>query len=298
MCAHFFASRRIVSVVITDVIRDAILPPLGMLDRLTGRQEAALKRPRVQILNLHYVFDDETAAFRRFLQRLVQTGHRLIGYSEAVERLWRGALDAPYVTFSFDDGLKSTLRAAAILDEFGAKACFFVTPSMIGESDPQKVRNFCFQNHRMPPTEFLSWDDVAALQKSGHEIGSHTMTHAVLSQLPEGQLWDEIGKSREVIAARTGSARHFSWPLGTFADFSPQAAKTVFESGFESCASAVRGCHVAPSPPRALCLRRNHARMSWPVNHHLYYMSRQSRVAAAATNEWPESWKPYLAEKR
>jgi peptidoglycan/xylan/chitin deacetylase (PgdA/CDA1 family) len=250
----------------------------------------------VQILNLHHVFEDEEEAFRHLLEKLIQTGHRFVGYSEAVERIWRGELDAPYITFSFDDGLKSCLRAAAIMEPFGAKACLFLSVAMIGETNPQKIAAFCAANYKMPPTEFLSWDDVEMLMTSGHEIGSHTMTHANLGHSSVDRIRDEVGQSFEVITARTGMPRHFSWPLGTFADFTPQAARIVFEAGFQSCASAARGCHVAPSEKRALCLRRNHVALAWPLSHHFYYMSRQSRIASPQSNEWPQAWQRHLAE--
>jgi peptidoglycan/xylan/chitin deacetylase (PgdA/CDA1 family) len=296
MRANFLTNRRITSIMITDAIRDAALPLLGRFDQLTGRQEATLRRPRIQILNLHHVFEDEEDSFRQLLTRLAQTGHRFIGYSEAVERIWRGEFDAPYITFSFDDGLKSSLRAADIMAQFGAKACLFLSVSMIGETNPHKVAAFCAENYKMPPTEFLSWDDVETLVASGHEIGSHTMTHANLGHTSVDRIQDEVEQSFEVIKARAGTPWHFSWPLGTFADFSPQAARVVFESGFLSCASAVRGCHVATSEGRMLCLRRNHVALSWPLDHHLYYLSRQSQAASSRSNEWPEAWQPFLAE--
>jgi peptidoglycan/xylan/chitin deacetylase (PgdA/CDA1 family) len=296
MRAYRFRDREVALAAAANAVRNVTLPPLNAIDRLTGRQKAALQQPRVQIFNLHHIFEDEVEHFRRLLDVLLKTGHRLTGYSEAVEHIWNGKIDAPYVVFSFDDGFKSCLRAAEILEEYGTAGCFFLSVGRIGETDPHRIKQYSFDYYRMPPMEFLSWDDVETLLKSGHEIGSHTMNHANLGRVKGEQMEDEIGQSFEVLKARTGEVKHFSWPFGTFADFSLQAARAVFEAGFQSCASAVRGCHVeAEQEKHLLCLRRNHALPSWPTGHNLYYMSRQSQTASAKSNGWPSEWQAELS---
>jgi peptidoglycan/xylan/chitin deacetylase (PgdA/CDA1 family) len=254
---------------------------------------SALSKERVQFLYLHHVVKDEADSFRLLLRALLNTGHRFIAYSEAVERVLKGNIDGgPHVSFSFDDGLKSCLRAARIMSEFGAKGCFFVCPSMIGETDPQKVEEFCFKRLNKPPMEFLSWEDVGTLLEEGHEIGAHTMTHLNLAEIPIDQMQEQIGGSFDALAERVGKPKHFSWPFGRFSHFGAVPAKTVFGAGFESCASAERGCHVARSEKQKieLCIRRDHVVADWPLNHTLYFMARNSLRASAHNDKWPPEW--------
>ena len=42
----------------------------------------------------------------------------------------------------------------------------------------------------------MSWEQIKELQKSGHEIGSHSMTHALLPQLDLKSIEWEVSESR------------------------------------------------------------------------------------------------------
>ncbi len=275
------------------LIRDAALPFASALERMGGRRAEALARPRVQFLILHHVFPDEETDFRRLLSVLAE-GHRFISYSEAVRRIWEGVIDAPYLVITFDDGFKSCLTAARIMGEFGARGCFFISPTITGETDERRIAEFCRDRLFTPPVEFLSWDDVEALLATGHEIGSHTLTHPNMVSLNTAELEDEIGGSFRMLEERIGEVRHFSWPLGRWSHFSAEAARIVFESGYQTCASAERGCHVAQTPPRDLCIRRTHVVSGWPVDHMLFFLSVFSRRADQESGRWPPAWRKHI----
>lgn len=239
---------------------------------------------------LHHVFDDEEAPFRALLTTLSKS-HHFIGYSEAVERIQRGAIDRPYLCLSFDDGLKNGRRAAQIMSETGAKACFFVCPPM-AEAPYQEVARFCAERLAMPPTEMLSWNDMEQIVALGHEIGSHTLSHPDLSGIGADQIAEEVGRSREQIIRRLGRADHFAWPFGRFRDMSSRAASEVFRAGYASCASAERGCHTSPVPKEreSLCLRREHCVAFRPQSHSLYFLARSAQRASGADDTWPADW--------
>ena len=273
-----------------DTLRHSALSALATLYKITGQMPSLLNRNRIQFLYLHHVFEDEVSSFSELLQKLSIRNH-FISYSEAVDRICNGNIDKPYITISFDDGLKSCLRAAKIMNRLGIKSCFFLCGSMLGETNYQKIAGFCLQRLQTPPMEFMSWDDVEMLLKQGHEIGSHTMTHPNLAQLSLQQIQDEITDSFDLLTEKTGAVKHFSWPLGRFFHFSPTAARITFETGFKSCASAERGCHVVQSSGQSsLCLRRDHTIAKWPVDHILYFMARNSRIASSYSNLWPQGW--------
>jgi len=74
------------------------------------------------------------------------------------------------------------------------------------------------------------------------EIGSHTMTHPVLSRMPVGTQQAEIRQSKarlEEILGREVSS--FSYPYGTLSDYTPETVGIVQEAGFASACSNFSG---------------------------------------------------------
>lgn len=259
--------------------------------------EAALSRPRVHILYLHHVLADEEASFRALLAEL-RRSHEFISYSEAVRRIRSGAIDKPALAFSFDDGLRNCLRAAAILEEFGATACFFVCTSMAEPRTYDEQRVFSEVELDLPAAEFLSWGEMEELLRRGHEIGNHSSRHKTLAELSDEQLAGDVGESLRQLRARLGNVEHFAWPRGRFFHFSARAAAAVFNAGHTSCASAERGCHVAAAPvEHALCLRRDQVVAAWPRRHVRYFLVQASRNASPSNNAWPEGWLPEIEQR-
>lgn len=275
-----------------DSARLAALSSLFLWYKATGRLSAGLSKNRIQFLYLHHVFPDEEESFRGLL-KILSRNHKFISYSEAVSRVQNGPADGRYLAFSFDDGLKNCLKAAEILKEFGAAACFFVCPSVLGENDSQKAEAFCREKLHLPPVSLLTWENAEMLLKEGHEIGNHTMTHADLARVAEEEVREEISKSRDALRARLGEIRHFSWPYGKFENITPSIVERVFQTGHQSCASAVRGCHVPGglgNSKKTICLRRDHVMAQWPAHHLLYFLARNALAAAPESSAWPRGW--------
>jgi len=282
--------RQLYPLTLRDVAKHICLSVLAAWYKCTGRLGSPLERSRVQFLYTHHILEDEVEPFRQLL-RVLGAQHRIIGYSEAVERIRTGRIDAPYVCFSFDDGVKNCSRAKQVMDEFGVKACFFICPPMAEETDYDKIAQFSRQVLDRPPLRFLSWDDAEELLKDGHEIGSHTMTHRRISQLPAVEAQAEIAASFDLLTKRIGRPKHFAWPFARLVDFTPVAARTVFDVGFETCAAGTRACHTAPQADRrSLCIRRDDIFVTWPPDHTLYFMARNSLTASPKNNDWPDGW--------
>ena len=273
-----------------DLARDLVLSCVSAAYKIFG-QNSWLKRPRVHFLMLHHLHSDEIVPFRMLLQ-IIMEDHYFINYSDAVEKIRSGHIDKPYIAISLDDGLKTSLNAVQIMREFGITGCFFICPSVIGQKDDQKIKEFCSQKIHRPPMEFLDWDDVEILMKEGHEVGSHSMNHENIGGLPIDRIQAEIVESFEILRKRTGGVRHFAWPYGRFSEFTPAAARIVFETGFHSCASGERGCHVVKreGDDISLCIRRDPIVAKWPLSHILYFLSRSSKRASILDNQWPLGW--------
>lgn len=105
------------------------------------------------------------------------------------------------------------------------------------------------------PGLMLSWDQLRSMARDGVEIGAHTMTHPVLTRMPEQEAEDEIRTSRRALEQALGvPVRHFAYPNGQPEDFSPAVRRLVEEAGFRSACTTVQGCN-RPSDDR-LTLKR------------------------------------------
>ena len=161
-------------------------------------------KPRVQFLYIHHVFDDEISSFDKLLE-ILSKNHTFISYSNAVNRILSNDIDKPYISISSDDGFRNNLKAAEILDKYGAKGCFFINPDTIGLRDFSSIQAFCKSRLHFPPTEFLTWDDVHDLMKRGHEIGSHTIGHINVADTPLVEVEKNIHESRRLLIEKCGN---------------------------------------------------------------------------------------------
>ncbi len=269
-------------------LRSMALSGLALKDKLTGL-EKYLNIPRVQFLYIHHSFKDELHNLDKLL-KILSKNHTFIPYGEAVDLILNNKIDKPYLSISSDDGFKNNLDAAAILDNYNAKACFFINPGLIGEQDFEKVKRHCREKLHLPPVEFLDWDEVLKLQAQGHEIGGHTMFHENIAELSDAQLKADMQQTFEIIATHCGEVKHFAFPYGRFYHFSEKGRKAVFDAGFISCATAERGCHInheGKLAPEQLCLRRDHVILDWNMDHILYFMANNARKRSDAGNLFP-----------
>jgi peptidoglycan/xylan/chitin deacetylase (PgdA/CDA1 family) len=219
------------------------------------------------------------------LVRALAAEHAFVPYAEAVRRIVAGDIDRPVLAVTVDDGLRSALAVARVLAAHGVRACFFVCPGLVGARGARLDAARAVLG--APEAELLDWDDLERLRADGHEVGSHTTTHADLARVSPARWRDEIAGSADLLRARLGEVAHFAWPYGRWRHVRHAAVVEVFAAGYASCASAERGCHVtAPAGPHALCLRRDHVMPEWPVSHVRYFLARSSRHAGAGTN-WP-----------
>lgn len=280
--------KRTIPFSLRGLFRDAALNTLSAIDKVKNIDND-LKRPRVQFLYIHHIFRDEEKPFDQLLSRLARH-HHFISYSDAVEKILTGTIDKPYVCFSSDDGFKNNLRAAEILSSHGASACFFINPDLIGETRFDVIKKHTESRLKFPPVEFLTWDEVDSLLKSGHEIGSHTMYHFNVADVSAEEFRSDCEQAKSVIAKHCGQVGHFAFPYGRFFNFNDSARKIIFETGFRSCATAERGCHINHDTvlkPEDLCLRRDLVILDWNPDHIFYFMARNSSKASVRNNLYP-----------
>lgn len=93
----------------------------------------------------------------------------------------------------------------------------------------------------------MSWDQVADLARRGHEIGSHTLTHGLLSQVDGASLTRELGESRALISRKIGMQVHgVAYPNG---DYDQSTIRAAAGAGYDYAVTTRPG--AAPlRPPR------------------------------------------------
>jgi peptidoglycan/xylan/chitin deacetylase (PgdA/CDA1 family) len=140
---------------------------------------------------------------------------------------------------TFDDGTASQRRIAdEVLKPLGIRAVFFVAPDWVSDAA------LAFGASSM------AWSDLEALLEQGHLVGSHTATHARLSEIQaEADLEREIAASATTLARRLGVAiEHFAYPFGNLASFSTSAL-AVAQRSFRFIYSGLRGDNSRDASP-------------------------------------------------
>jgi peptidoglycan/xylan/chitin deacetylase (PgdA/CDA1 family) len=97
-------------------------------------------------------------------------------------------------------------------------------------------------------------------------IGAHTVSHARLSTLAEGDAWHEIHHSRADLEARLAvPVRHFAYPFGGRNSCGPREFEMAARAGFQTAVTTRRGnifpehtAHMQSLPRRNVPMTRRH----------------------------------------
>lgn len=183
----------------------------------------------VPILAYHMVNDlDEVysitpAKFEEHMAYLVNEGYTAISLAQLVSA-WSGGppLPAKPVIITFDDGYRDNYEIALpIMAKHGMKGTVFVIASHVGEHN------------------YMTWEQIKAMQSQGTEIGSHTFSHVALSEVePEAQV-QEIQQSKHVLEDALGTPVAFlAYPYGKF---SPALFSVLQQSGYQGACTGKAG---------------------------------------------------------
>jgi peptidoglycan/xylan/chitin deacetylase (PgdA/CDA1 family) len=109
----------------------------------------------------------------------------------------------PMVSFTFDDIPESAASVGApILDQYGAKATFYVSGSQVGT--------------RSDHWQGVGAEVIVELHRRGHEIACHTFSHVRSTDLDATRLAAEIEENRRYLLGLDPSMRidNFAYPYG------------------------------------------------------------------------------------
>jgi peptidoglycan/xylan/chitin deacetylase (PgdA/CDA1 family) len=107
-----------------------------------------------------------------------------------------------------------------------------------------------------PPDEYaaIDWRQAREMDANGVEIGSHTVTHPILTRIDDRRLEWELKESRARLEARLKRRiEHFCYPNG---DYDERVRSAVAQAGYDSAVTTVSGLNDAGED--RLSLRRIH----------------------------------------
>lgn len=162
---------------------------------------------------------------------------------------------------TFDDAFRSVfLHALPLLARLGIPATVFVPTAYVGGAEPlswpgiDHWANDGALRRELLPT---SWSELQSLSDAGWEIGSHTVSHPMLTRLSDEALAGEMADSRAAIEAALGrECRSLAYPYG---DFDDRIARAAGAAGYAAAGTLFPGRLAAPPP------------LQWPrvgISHH------------------------------
>lgn len=165
----------------------------------------------------------------------------------------------PKVLLTFDDGCQDNYESVApLLESQGLRGLFFVCPGFSGLS---REASFQFMERssvllgektRDSRWQRMSRQQIVDLDKRGHGIGNHTMTHVPLARVDEPEMAREISQGAATLQDWLGHpSSFFAWTY-SWNEISHRALKVA------------QACHQYCFSP---CSGLN----SWPVSQHLLW---------------------------
>jgi peptidoglycan/xylan/chitin deacetylase (PgdA/CDA1 family) len=150
-----------------------------------------------------------------------------------LEPYLKGETQGKVVGISFDDGYKNNLQNALpiLLKNKFTATCYAVSSMMGGTNiwDSGLVAE-------KPLMTIADWRNWLA---NGMDVGSHTRTHADLTQLATDEATDQIANSKKELQDALGcDVRHFCYPYGRF---DTTHSQLVQKAGYVTATTTRRG---------------------------------------------------------
>lgn len=162
---------------------------------------------------------------------------RLLGYRglsmRDLEPYLSGEKRGRVVGITFDDGYQNNLHnALPVLRRLRFTATVYAVSNRIGGNND-------WDQGLVAQQPLMNLDDWHAWRDAGMDIGSHTRTHARLTELDIDQAREEIaGSRRELEEKMSCFIRHFCYPYGLHA---PEHSALAREAGYLTATTTDRG---------------------------------------------------------
>ncbi len=210
----------------------ALIPVLLMDGRhvATGEPAGVSRTPgTASILMYHEVSDVPERLcvapedFRAQMDWLVAAGYETMTLTTLRRHLALGRpLPEKAVVITFDDGYASIYGTVyPILAERGLTATFFIPSGLVGQ--PGRV----------------NWTQLVEMSEAAFEIGSHSVSHCYLADVPARKLKDEVTESKVALERELGLVvEAFSYPYG---QWDHRVVEAVQAAGYRVAVTVDRG---------------------------------------------------------
>jgi peptidoglycan/xylan/chitin deacetylase (PgdA/CDA1 family) len=185
-------------------------------------------RPRGVRLKGLYV---GTRLFKRQMAELRSAGFSTPGYSSVTGN---GANAQRNVYLTFDDGFVDVLKNAfPVLRDYHFAGIQFLVSGLLGKTNEWQQRQGDVVEPLMDEAQVRDW------LAGGQSIGSHTMSHPRLTQLPLADAREEIEASKKALEDKFGVAiEHFCYPYG---DWNEAVRDLTIEAGYKTACTTDAG---------------------------------------------------------
>jgi peptidoglycan/xylan/chitin deacetylase (PgdA/CDA1 family) len=129
------------------------------------------------------------------------------GFISSTVSMAKNAQSAKTIVLTFDDGFESFFTLALpVLQKYNFKVTVFPVAGYLGKTSTWDT---------LPPQIHLTKEQILEIISMGHEIGSHTVSHANLTFLSDKDLKAELSCSKQILEDCTGRpVTSLSFPFG------------------------------------------------------------------------------------
>jgi peptidoglycan/xylan/chitin deacetylase (PgdA/CDA1 family) len=175
------------------------------------------------------------------------------------------------VALTFDDGeMNNFTNALPVLKQFGFSAYFFVILDRIGKAG------------------YMGWDELRQMLDAGMVVGSHGLSHKILTDLTDVQVEEELRDSRKHLINRLGSEiDSLSIPRGFCNDRIMQIA---YEVGYRHIFISERPAHL-----KARGWERVAVKASWDIQRFKDAINGEKPVSEKVLGQVKRMAKNYLS---
>jgi peptidoglycan/xylan/chitin deacetylase (PgdA/CDA1 family) len=194
--------------------------------------------PRVRLKGLYL----SKSLFQSQLLELHEDGFRSCRLDETVAHT---ANTNRLVALTFDDGFANVITYGLdVLERQNFRAIQFLVANSIGGANTWE------QALGEAPERLMDESQIRTWLASGHEIGSHTLDHPMLTKLPTDQAREEISASKKKLEDLFGvPVRDFCYPNG---DWDQRIRDMVVEAGYRNAFTTECGLNNSATDTFAL----------------------------------------------
>jgi peptidoglycan/xylan/chitin deacetylase (PgdA/CDA1 family) len=187
--------------------------------------------------------------FQQHLEAIRRHDYRTVTVAELLE----AGRDLPSrcVALAFDDGLLDNYtHVFPLLLQYGMRATFYVVPGYDRVTRWVAPQTGRWSDVPAPgftiPFANMGTDQRRELARHGMEIGSHSLTHRMLTRVTKDEMGREVRDSKDFLEQEIGgSVKTFCYPNGRFG---PAVVRAVRNAGYVGACSTLPGYYRSELP--------------------------------------------------